>query len=68
MKENLVEGFNQEEEKEEMRRYGIKQKQKKKNRINFILPIILGIILFFVVIWIFYLKNQIFYPIRKKKL
>ena len=62
MKENLVEGFNQEEEKEEkeeMRRYGIKQKQKKKTKINFIINIILGISLFLVVIWIFYLKNQI---------
>ena len=59
MKENLVEGFNQDEEKEEMRRYGIKQKQKKKTRINFILNIILGICLFLVIIWIFYLKNQI---------
>ena len=59
MKDNLVEGFNQEEEKEEMRRYGIKQKQKKKTRINFIINIILGIILFLVVIWIFHLKNQI---------
>ena len=59
MNENLVEGFNQDEEKEEMRRYGIKQKQKKKTRINFILNIILGICLFLVIIWIFYLKNQI---------
>ena len=59
MKENLVEGFNQEEEKEEMRRYGIKQKQKKKTRINLIINIILGIFLFLVVIWIFHLKNQI---------
>ena len=59
MKNNLVEGFNQEEEKEEMRRYGIKQKQKKKTRINLIINIILGICLFFVIIWIFHLKNQI---------
>ena len=59
MKENLVEGFNQEEEKEEMRRYGIKQKQKRKTRINLIINIILGILLFLVIIWIFYLKNQI---------
>ena len=58
MKENLVEGFTKEEEKEEMRKYGIKQKQKKKNRINFILNIILGISLILVIIWIFYLKNQ----------
>ena len=59
MKDNLVEGFNKEEEKEEVRRYGIKQKQKKKTRINFIINIILGITLFFVIMWIFYLKNQI---------
>ena len=57
MKDNLEEGFV--EEKEEMRKYGIKQKQKKKTRINFIINIILGICLFLVIIWIFYLKNQI---------
>ena len=59
MKENLVEGFNKEEEQEDMRKYGIKQKQKKKTRINLILNIILVISLFLVIIWIFYLKNQI---------
>lgn len=59
MKENLVEGFNQEEEKEEMRRYGIKQKQKKKTKTYMIINILLGICLFLVIIWIFYLKNQI---------
>ena len=59
MKENLVEGFNKEEEKEEMRRYGIKKKQKKKTRINLVISIILGFSLFFLIIWIFYLKNQI---------
>ena len=59
MKDNLVEGFREDEEKEEMRKYGIKQKQKKKTRINFIINIILGIFLFLVIIWIFYLKNQI---------
>ena len=59
MKENLAEGFNQEEEKEEMRRYGIKKKQKKKTRINLVIIIILGIILFLVLIWIYYLKRQI---------
>ena len=59
MKENLVEGFDKDEEKEEMRRYGIKQKQKKKTRINLIINIILGILLFLVIVWIFYLKSQI---------
>ena len=59
MKENLVEGFNKEEEQEDMRKYGIKQKQKKKTRLNLILNIILVISLFLVIIWIFYLKNQI---------
>ena len=59
MKDNLEERFNEVEEKEEMRKYGIKQKQKKKRRINFIINIILGICLFLVIIWIFYLKNQI---------
>lgn len=59
MKDNLEERFNEVEEKEEMRKYGIKQKQKKKTRINFIINIILGICLFLVIIWIFYLKNQI---------
>ena len=59
MKDNLEERFNEVEEKEEMRKYGIKQKQKKKTRINFILNIILGICLFLVIIWIFYLKNQL---------
>ena len=60
MKENLVEGFDkEEEEKEEVRRYGIKQKQKKKTKINLIINIIFGITLFFVLMWIFYLKNQI---------
>ena len=59
MKDNLEERFNEVEEKEEMRKYGIKQKQKKKTRINFIINIILGIFLFLVIIWIFYLKNQI---------
>ena len=59
MNDNLVEGFNKAEEKEEMRRYGIKKKQKKKTRINLVISIILGISLFFLVIWIFYLKNQI---------
>ena len=59
MKDNLEERFNEVEEKEEMRKYGIKQKQKKKTRINFIINIILGICLFLVIIWIFYLKNQL---------
>ena len=60
MKDELVKGFDKEgEEKEEMRKYGIKQKQKKKTRINLIINIILGIILFLVMIWIFYLKSQI---------
>ena len=59
MKDNLIEGFTEDEEKEEMRKYGIKQKQKKKTRINFIINIILGICLFLVIIWIFYLKNKI---------
>ena len=61
MEKDLVEGFDKEEEskEEEVRRYGIKQKQKKKFRINLLINIILGIILIFVVIWIFYLKNQI---------
>ena len=59
MKDNLEERFNEVEEKEEMRKYGIKQKQKKKTRINFIINIILGIFLFLVIIWIFYLKNQL---------
>ena len=59
MNDNLVEGFNKAEEKEEMRRYGIKKKQKKKTRINLVISLILGISLFFLVIWIFYLKNQI---------
>ena len=63
MKENLVEGFDKEEEKEEVRRYGIKQKQKKKTKINLIINIIFGITLFFV--WIFYLKNQITQKIMK---
>ena len=61
MERDLVEGFDKEEEskEEEVRRYGIKQKQKKKIRINLLINIILGIILFLVVIWIFYLKNKI---------
>ena len=61
MKDNLVEGFDKEEEtnEEEVRRYGIKQKQKKKIRINLLINIILGVILILVIIWIFYLKNQI---------
>ena len=61
MEKDLVEGFDKEEEskEEEVRRYGIKQKQKKKIRINLLINIILGIILILVVIWIFYLKNQI---------
>ena len=61
MEKDLVEGFDKEEEskEEEVRRYGIKQKQKKKIRINLLINIILGIILFLVVIWIFYLKNKI---------
>ena len=59
MKEDSDDNFNQDEEKEEMRKYGIKQKQKKKTRINLIINIILGIILFLVTIWIFYLKNKI---------
>ena len=59
MKDNLVKGFSEDEEKEEMRKYGIKQKQKKKTRINLIINIMLGICLFLVIIWIFYLKNQI---------
>ena len=61
MERDLVEGFDKEEEskEEEVRRYGIKQKQKKKIRINLLINIILGIILILVVIWIFYLKNQI---------
>ena len=61
MEKDLVEGFDKEEEskEEEVRRYGIKQKQKKKIRINLVINIILGIVLILVVIWIFYLKNQI---------
>ena len=61
MEKDLIEGFDKEEEskEEEVRRYGIKQKQKKKIRINLLINIILGIILILVVIWIFYLKNQI---------
>ena len=39
MKEDLVERFEKEEEKEELRRYGIKKKQKKKTRINLIINI-----------------------------
>ena len=58
---NLVKGFeqNEQEEKEEIRKYGIKQKLKAKNRINLILNIILGFILFIVIIYIVNLNNQI---------
>ena len=57
----LVEGFEQkeQEEKEEIRRYGLKQKQKTKKRINLIINIILGVILFGIIIYILNLKNEL---------
>ena len=63
MEENkLVEGFeqNEQEEKEEIRRYGLKQKQKTKKRINLIISIILVVILFGVTIYILNLKNELY--------
>ncbi len=62
MEENkLVEGFeqNEQEEKEEIRRYGLKQKQKSKNRINLIINLILGFILLSTIIYVLNLRNQI---------
>ena len=59
---NLVKGFEQneqEEKEEEIRKYGLKQKQKAKNRINLILNIILGFILFIVIIYVLNLNNKI---------
>ena len=58
---NLVDGFNEEEkeEQEEIRRYGIKQKQKKKSMLNYIINILLCSVLLAIVIYIFYLRNQI---------
>ena len=58
---NLMKGFvqNEQEEKEEIRKYGLKQKLKKSNRIHLILNIILGLIIFIVIIYILNLKNQI---------
>ena len=57
---NLVEGFerNSKEEKEEIRIYGLKQKQKAKNRINLIFNFILGFILFSSIIYILHLNNK----------
>ena len=58
---NLVEGFDQnsQEEKEEIRIYGLKQKQKAKKRINLIFNFILGFILFTSIIYILNLNNKI---------
>ena len=57
---NLVEGFerNSKEEKEEIRIYGFKQKQKAKKRINLIFNFILGFILFSSIIYILHLNNK----------
>ena len=57
----LVEGFepNEQEEKEEIRRYGLKQKQKTKKRINLIINIILGFFLSIAIIYILNLYNQL---------
>ena len=71
MEENkLVEGFeqNEQEEKEEIRRYGLKQKQKAKKKINLIISAILLVILFGVTIYILNLKNELYqkdYEIKK---
>ena len=57
----LVEGFegNEQEEKEEIRRYGLKQKQKAKNRINLIILFTLGGILLVGFIYILSLYNDL---------
>ena len=57
----LVEGFeqNEQEEKEEIRRYGLKQKQKTKKRINLIINFILGFLLAIAIIYILNLYNQL---------
>ena len=57
----LVEGFeqNEQEEKEEIRRYGLKQKQKTKKRINLIINFILGFFLAIAIIYILNLYNQL---------
>ena len=58
MENNLIKG-NDETEKEELTKYNLKQKQKAKNRIYLILNIILGITIFFIIIYILSLKNDL---------
>ena len=57
----LVEGFeqNEQEEKEEIRRYGLKQKEKTKKKLNLILNLILGFFLSIAVLYILNLYNQL---------
>ncbi len=59
---NLVQGFEQnkeEEEKEEITRYGLKKKHKAKKKIEMIITVILGIIIFCIILYIVNLKKQL---------
>ena len=56
MKNNLEEAFDKDNDEEEVRKYGIKQKQKKKTyKVVFFLVIILIIVLFVTCVYLFYL-------------
>ena len=60
MKNNLVEAFDKENDEEEVRKYGIKQKQKKKTyKVIFFLVIILIIVLFATCVYLFYLYGML---------
>ena len=58
MENNLIKG-NEEAEKEELTKYNLKQKQKAKNRIHLIINIVLGLSIFFIIIYILNLKNEL---------
>ena len=56
---NILDKDNDQNEKEELTRYNIKQKQKAKKKINFILNIVLFTFLFFIIIYILNLKKKL---------